>query len=108
MSEIKEVRTPVEDTRPEYSEQETIRREKLQKLVEAGCDPYTITHFDQTLESDQLTEENFANLEGKEVSMAGRMIAKRIMGKASFAHILDAKGNVQLYLRREDLGEDVY
>ena len=108
MSEINEVRTPVEDTRPEYSEQETIRREKLQKLVDAGCDPYTITHFDQTLESDQLTEENFANLEGKEVSVAGRMISKRIMGKASFAHILDAKGNVQLYLRREDLGEDVY
>ncbi|MBP3541694.1 MAG: lysine--tRNA ligase [Clostridia bacterium] len=108
MSEIKEVQATEEIARPEYSEQELIRREKLQKLVEAGNDPYTITHFTQTLESDQLTEENFAELEGKEVSVAGRMISKRIMGKASFAHILDAKGNVQLYLRREDLGEDVY
>ncbi len=97
-----------EMTQLQLSEQEGIRREKLRKLVEAGCDPYTITHFDQTHESDQLTEETFAELEGKEVSVAGRMTSKRIMGKASFAHILDSKGTVQLYLRREDLGEDVY
>ncbi len=92
----------------DYSEQELIRREKLRKLVEAGSDPFTITHFSQSHESDQLTEESFADLEGTEVSVAGRMISKRIMGKASFAHILDSKGNVQLYLRREDIGEDVY
>ena len=65
-----------EMTQLQLSEQETIRREKLRKLVEAGNDPYTITHFNQTHESDQITEEAFAELEGKEVSVAGRKIGR--------------------------------
>lgn len=107
MSQNPQGQTP-EMTQQQLSEQESIRREKLRRLVAEGRDPYVITHFDQTHESDQLTEETFAELDGKEVSVAGRMTSKRIMGKASFAHILDSKGQVQLYLRREDLGEDVY
>ena len=97
-----------EMTQQQLSEQEGIRREKLRRLVEAGRDPYTITHFTQTHESDQLNDDTFAELEGKEVSVAGRMVSKRIMGKASFAHILDAKGNAQVYLRRDELGDECY
>ena len=91
----------------QFSEQEQIRREKLRKLVEAGRDPYTITHYDQTHESACVLS-HFDELEGKEVSVAGRMVSKRVMGKASFAHILDAKGNLQVYVRRDELGDEAY
>jgi len=89
------------------SEQEGIRRDKLKKLVDAGKDPYTITHYDQSHESDQIIAK-FDELENQQVSVAGRMVGKRIMGKASFAKILDAKGNLQIYVRRDDIGEDEY
>lgn len=91
----------------QLSEQEQIRREKLRKLTEAGKSPYILTHFDQTHESDFILS-HFEELEGKEVSVAGRMVSKRVMGKASFAHILDAKGNLQVYLRRDELGDEAY
>ena len=91
----------------QLSEQESIRREKLRKLREAGQDPYAITRYDRTHESAQILD-GFDALEGKEVSVAGRMISKRVMGKASFAHILDAQGDLQVYMRRDDLGEEAY
>ncbi|MDD3335930.1 MAG: lysine--tRNA ligase [Eubacteriales bacterium] len=94
-------------TQQELSEQEQIRRDKLQKLVEAGKDPYVITHYHQTHESDVILRD-FDELDGKEVSVAGRMVSKRVMGKASFAHLLDCKGSLQFYVRRDDIGEEAY
>ena len=91
----------------QLSEQEGIRREKLRKLRQAGQDPYAITRFDRTHESTDILG-SFDALEGKEVSVAGRMISKRVMGKASFAHILDGAGDLQVYMRRDDLGEEAY
>ncbi len=96
-----------EDAPRQYSEQEQIRRDKLQQLTQQGRSPYAVTRFDQTHESDALREQ-FDALEGQEVSVAGRMISRRVMGKASFAHLLDAKGSVQIYLRRDDLGDEAY
>ena len=92
---------------PQLTEQESIRREKLRKLRQAGQDPYAITRYDRTHESTDILN-GFDELEGKEVSVAGRMISKRVMGKASFAHILDAQGDLQVYMRRDDLGEEAY
>ena len=91
----------------EYSEQEQIRRAKLAKYKEEGRDPYTITRFDRTHTSKQILAD-FDALEGKTVCVAGRMLSRRIMGKASFVHLLDGEGQIQTYVRREDVGEDVY
>jgi len=90
-----------------YSEQEAIRREKLKVLQEAGQDPFLITRFDQQLHSADVAE-RFDELEGATVSVAGRMMSRRIMGKASFFHLLDLKGEVQAYVRRDDVGEEAY
>ncbi len=94
-------------TAPELSEQEQIRRAKLFKYQAEGRDPYTITRYDRTYTSKQILGD-FEALEGKEVSIAGRMMSRRIMGKASFVHMLDGEGQIQAYVRREDVGEDVY
>ena len=94
-------------TAPELSEQEQIRRAKLFKYQAEGRDPYTITRYDRTYTSKQILDD-FEALEGKEVSIAGRMMSRRIMGKASFVHMLDGEGQIQAYVRREDVGEDVY
>ena len=94
-------------TAPELSEQEQIRRAKLEKYQAEGRDPYTITRYDRTHTSRQILE-GFEALEGQEVSIAGRMMSRRIMGKASFVHMLDGDGQIQAYVRREDVGEDVY
>ena len=91
----------------QLTEQESIRREKLRKLRQAGQDPYAITRYDRTHESTDILN-GFDELEGKEVSVAGRMISKRVMGKASFAHLRDDKGDIQLYVRRDELGDDAY
>ena len=92
---------------PEYSEQEQIRRAKLLKYQEEGHDPFVITKFDRTHTSAQILA-SFDALENQEVVIAGRMMARRIMGKASFVHLLDGDGKIQAYVRREDVGEDVY
>ena len=91
----------------DLSEQEQIRRAKLAKYQEEGRDPYTITRFDRTHTSAQILAD-FDALEGKTVRIAGRMMSRRIMGKASFVHMLDGDGQIQAYVRREDVGEDVY
>ena len=89
------------------SEQQQIRREKLQKLVEAGNDPYTITRYDRTHTSRQIID-NYDALENQEVCIAGRMMGRRIMGKASFAHLQDNDGKIQIYVKRDDVGEEAY
>ena len=93
--------------KPQYSEQEQIRRAKLAKYCEEGRDPYTITRFDRTHTSTYILN-HFDELEGKTVRIAGRMMSRRIMGKASFVHMMDGEGQIQAYVRREDVGEDVY
>ena len=84
-----------------------VRREKLANLQAEGNDPFVITKFDQTHHSAQI-KENFEALEGQAVSVAGRMMSKRIMGKASFCNIQDLKGNIQSYVARDSIGEDAY
>ena len=84
-----------------------IRREKLAALVEAGEDPFTITKYDQTHYSTDIKTQ-FESLEGQSVSIAGRIMSKRIMGKASFCHIQDMKGTIQSYVCRDSLGEENY
>ena len=90
-----------------FSEQESIRRAKLNALFEAGLNPYEITKCEVTHQSSEILNQ-FDSLEGKTVSLAGRMISRRIMGKASFAHLLDNDGEIQIYVRRDDVGEEAY
>ena len=84
-----------------------LRREKLSELVEAGEDPFKITKYDVTHHRSDI-KDNFDALDGKEVSVAGRMMSKRIMGKASFCHVQDLKGTIQCYIARDAVGEDEY
>ncbi len=89
------------------SEQEQIRRQKLAALVEAGQNPYEITRYDVTHHSTEIVN-NYDALEGQTVSIAGRMTSRRIMGKASFAHLLDGAGDIQIYVKKDDVGEEAY
>lgn len=88
-------------------EQARVRREKLAKLVAEGKNPYERVKYDVTAHSEQI-KSNFEDLEGRSVSVAGRMMSRRIMGKASFSHIADKSGLIQIYVTRQDLGEDNY
>ena len=94
-------------TQAELSELLQIRRDKLKALQEAGQDPFVQVRYDQGCYSRDVVE-NYDALEGQEVSLAGRMMSKRVMGKASFAHLLDYKGGIQIYVRRDDVGEEAY
>ena len=91
----------------ELSEQARIRREKLAKLTAEGNDPYRKTKFPVTARSAEI-KGDFAAWEGKEVCVAGRLMSRRVMGKASFSHVKDGEGSIQLYVTRQDVGEDVY
>lgn len=84
-----------------------VRREKLAELQANGKDPFQITKYDVIVHSTDVKEQ-YAEYEGKEVSIAGRMMSKRVMGKASFCNVQDLKGNIQCYVCRDDLGEDTY
>ncbi len=84
-----------------------IRHEKLDELKAAGEDPFEITKYDQTHHSEEI-KANFESLENQHVSIAGRMVAKRIMGKASFCSVLDLQGKIQCYVSRDSLGEEEY
>lgn len=84
-----------------------VRREKLAALQEAGKNPFEITKYDVTHHSSDV-KDNFEELEGKSVSLAGRIMSKRVMGKASFCHIQDLKGSIQVYVARDNIGEDSY
>lgn len=84
-----------------------IRREKLSALQQAGKDPFQITKYDVTAHSREI-KENFDQMEGQTVSLAGRIMQKRVMGKASFCNIQDLQGNIQSYVARDSLGEEAY
>lgn len=84
-----------------------VRKEKLKALIEAGKNPYEITEFNRTHVTTEIFE-NYDELEGKEVAIAGRMMGKRIMGKASFVHVQDPYGKIQLYVSVNELGEESY
>ena len=91
----------------DLNEQKRIRREKLNELCAKGRDPYVITKYDRTHHSSDI-KSDFESLEGKEVSIAGRLMSKRIMGKASFCNLQDLKGTIQSYVARDSVGEEAY
>ncbi len=84
-----------------------VRRQKLRDLQEAGKDPFVITKYDVTHHSREI-KDNYDELEGKEVSVAGRMMSKRVMGKASFCSVQDLQGRIQAWVSRDDLGDEAY
>ncbi len=96
-----------EVTASELSEQQLLRRSKLAELTAQGQNPYEITTFDRTHTTKEILD-GFDELEGQKVKLAGRMMSRRVMGKASFAHILDGQGQLQIYVRRDDVGQDEY
>ncbi|MBQ8342817.1 MAG: lysine--tRNA ligase [Clostridia bacterium] len=108
MQENKNVNAPVAASEEEQLiEQARIRREKLAKLVSEGKNPYEQVKY--PVDADSATiKENFEAYEGKTVAMAGRMMSRRIMGKASFSHIADRSGSIQIYVTRQDIGEENY
>lgn len=99
----------IKQNQPEIDlgEQQRIRLEKLQALQADGKDPFVITKYNQTHHSADI-KANFEELEGKSVSVAGRLMSKRVMGKASFCNIQDLKGNIQSYVARDSIGEEEY
>lgn len=96
-----------EITAEQLSELLQVRRDKLAALVAEGKDPFAVIRYDQDAHSADI-QADFDAYENKEVSIAGRMMSKRIMGKASFAHILDGKGDIQIYVKRDDVGDEPY
>ncbi len=95
------------DTVQDLNEQRRIRREKLDNLREMGRDPYKITKWDSDVHSTDV-KDNYDEYEGKAVSLAGRLMSKRVMGKASFINIMDREGRIQGYVTRDDLGVEEY
>ena len=89
------------------SEQDQIRLDKLKNLVETGRNPYELVKYDRSHLSSEISA-NYDGLENQEVSIAGRMMSRRVMGKASFAHLLDRNGEIQIYVRRDDVGAEAY
>ena len=94
-------------TASQLSEQEGFRRDKLAALQAEGKDPFEIVKYDVTHHSSDI-HNNFDELEEKEVSVAGRLMNKRVMGKASFCNIQDLQGNIQVYVARDAIGTDSY
>ena len=97
----------VSGSEQELSELLQIRMDKLKKLQEEGRDPYQVTKFSRTAFSSDILE-HFEEMESKDVTMAGRIMAKREMGKAIFADLVDDKGRIQLYVRLNDVGEESF
>ena len=92
---------------PDLNQLRKVRREKLAELQQNGKDPFVITKYDQTHHSQEI-KDSFDELEGKTVSIAGRMMSKRVMGKASFCNVQDLTGNIQSYVARDSVGEENY
>jgi lysyl-tRNA synthetase class 2 len=108
MNDNKEVQEAVEqENEQDLSEQRIIRREKLKVLQEAGRNPFLIEEWDQNAYSQEI-KDDFDRMEGKDVSVAGRIMAKRVMGKASFTDLQDYKGRIQLHVKKDVLGEEEY
>ncbi|HIV17990.1 MAG TPA: lysine--tRNA ligase [Candidatus Merdivicinus intestinigallinarum] len=102
-----EMNLPRQEAAQDENEQVRIRKEKLAALQEAGKDPFTIVKYDVTHHSQEI-KDRFEELEGKTVCVAGRMMSKRVMGKASFCHVQDLQGTIQSYVARDSLGVDSY
>lgn len=94
-------------TQQELSELLQLRRDKLGELQQNGQDPYQVTKYDVTAHSQEIIT-HFEEMEGQEVSVAGRLMSKRVMGKAAFSHVQDQQGQIQIYVRRDDLGDEPY
>lgn len=92
---------------PDLNQLRKVRREKLADLQANGKDPFAITKYEQTHHSQEI-KDNYEELAGKQVSIAGRMMSKRVMGKASFCNLQDLEGNIQSYVARDSVGEEVY
>ena len=92
---------------PDLNQLRKVRREKFTALQEAGADPFKITTYNQTHHAQEIRD-RYDELEGKTVSIAGRLMAKRVMGKASFCNVQDLSGNIQVYVARDFVGEDSY
>ena len=92
---------------PDLNQLRKVRREKLAELQENGKNPFTITSYDVTCHAADV-KDHYEEMEGKQVSLAGRVMQKRVMGKASFCNILDQTGNIQSYVARDSLGEEAY
>ncbi len=115
MAQMNQTPAPAEEmTQQEYSELVAVRRQKLAELQQAGKDPFHITKWPQADFAAEV-KENFQDLpedaapeDHRQVCMAGRMMSKRVMGKASFADLRDTTGNIQMYVKRDDVGVDVY
>ena len=107
MSEQNITNAPAQEVQQDVNELRQVRVDKLQALQAEGNDPFVITKYDWTHHS-AVVKENFEELEGKTVRIAGRMMSKRIMGKASFCNVKDLKGNIQSYVARDSLGEEEY
>ena len=95
------------DNEKELNELLKVKREKLSAFVEAGKDPFKIVKYPVTNHSKEI-KDKFEEFEGKEVSVAGRLISKRVMGKASFCDVLDRDGKIQSYVSKNEIGEDIY
>lgn len=104
---MEEIKPDVLNSEENLNEILQVRREKLAKLCENGKNPFKINSFEVKTYSSEIISD-FENMNGKQTSIAGRIMSKRIMGKASFAHILDAKGQIQIYLRLNDIGAEAY
>ena len=103
MAQQKQIQTQEQD----INQLLKVRREKLKELQENGKDPFVITKYDVTHHSQEI-KDNYEELEGKEVSVAGRMMSKRVMGKASFCNVQDLQGGIQCYVARDNVGEESY
>ena len=107
MSQNNDTKEEIQMTQDEVNELIKIRYEKLERPQAEGKDPFQIVKYDVTHHSDEIRD-NFDKLEGKEVSIAGRLMSKRIMGKASFCNVQDRNGNMQSYVSKNDIGEEDY
>ncbi len=107
MNENENVKNSANANEPDLNALLRVRREKLAALQDAGNNPYVITKYDQTHHAQQI-KDDFDAFEGAEVSVAGRLMSKRVMGKASFCNLQDLSGNIQSYVARDSLGEDEY
>ncbi|MBQ9510868.1 MAG: lysine--tRNA ligase [Clostridia bacterium] len=107
MAEETLINNSEELTEEKLSEILQVRRDKLSAYQQAGNDPFAITKYDVTQHTSDIRD-NFEEFEGKEVSVAGRLMSKRIMGKASFCNVQDLKGNIQSYVARDNVGEEAY
>ncbi len=107
MAQENKANAPQQEAVQDVNELRKVRVDKLEALQQAGNDPFVITKYDQTHHS-AVIKENYDELEGKTVRIAGRMMSKRIMGKASFCNLQDLKGNIQSYVARDSLGDEEY